>query len=113
MSLVELRESVRRVLGVDMPLGPPTGEGPHVLRRLVGGNNRRAERFHEGRVFLIGDAAHVYAAGGQGLNLGMQDAINLGWKLAAEVRGHAPAGLLDTYDPERQRARRSSHPAVM
>ncbi|MGH3625730.1 MAG: FAD-dependent monooxygenase, partial [Sciscionella sp.] len=106
MSLAELRESIRRVLGVDVPFGPPAGEGPHLPRRLIGGNNRRAERFRDGRVFLVGDAAHVDAAGGQGLNLGMQDAINLGWKLAAEIHGSAPAGLLQTYDPERQRAAR-------
>ncbi|RCV47417.1 FAD-dependent oxidoreductase [Marinitenerispora sediminis] len=104
MSLAELRESARRVLGVDVPLGPPAGDGPHALRRIVGGNNRRAERFRDGRVFLLGDAAHVDNAGGQGLNLGMQDAVNLGWKLAADIRGEAPAGLLDTYDTERRPA---------
>ncbi|MBT2228559.1 FAD-dependent oxidoreductase [Nonomuraea sp. NEAU-A123] len=106
MSLEELRASVRRVLGVDVPLGPPDGEGPHALRRLSGGNTRVAERFADGRVFLIGDAAHVYSAtgGGPGLNLGLQDAINLGWKLAAELRGSAPPGLLDSYDTERRSA---------
>ncbi|GAB3889590.1 FAD-dependent monooxygenase [Kibdelosporangium lantanae] len=63
---------------------------------------RQAERYRTGRVLLAGDAAHIhYPAGGQGLNLGVQDAMNLGWKLAAEVRGHAPAGLLDTYHTER------------
>ncbi|GAA3114063.1 FAD-dependent oxidoreductase [Streptosporangium carneum] len=108
MSLEELRASVRRVLGVEVPLGPPDGEGPHVLRRLTGGNTRVAERFSDGRVFLIGDAAHVYAAtgGGPGLNLGLQDAINLGWKLAAEIRGGAPSGLLDSYETERRLAAR-------
>ncbi|GEL17292.1 FAD-dependent monooxygenase [Pseudonocardia asaccharolytica] len=106
MSLAELRESVGRVLGADVPMGPPTGDGPHALRRLVGGNNRRAERFRDRRVFLVGDAAHVDAAGGQGLNLGLQDALNLGWKLAAQLRGDAPAGLLDSYDSERQLAAR-------
>ncbi|MGP4016124.1 FAD-dependent monooxygenase [Saccharopolyspora sp. 5N708] len=108
MSLDELRASVRRVLGVDVPLGPPEGAGPHVLRRLTGGNTRVAERFARGRVFLIGDAAHVYSAtgGGSGLNLGLQDAINLGWKLAAEIRGGAPAGLLDSYEIERRPAAR-------
>ncbi|MFI7147893.1 FAD-dependent oxidoreductase [Nonomuraea sp. NPDC050022] len=106
MSLEELRASIRRVLGVDVPLGPPNGEGPHALRRLTGGNTRVAERFAHGRVFLIGDAAHVYAAtgGGPGLNLGLQDAINLGWKLAAEIRGSAPPGLLSTYETERRSA---------
>lgn len=106
MSLEELRASIRRVLGVDVPLGPPGGQGPHVLRRLTGGNTRIAERFTRGRVFLIGDAAHVYAAtgGGPGLNLGLQDAANLGWKLAAEIRGSAPPGLLSTYETERRAA---------
>ncbi|MFF0746252.1 FAD-dependent monooxygenase [Streptomyces sp. NPDC004111] len=105
MTLAEMRESVRRVLGTDLPFGPPEGEGPHVLRRLTGGNTRVAERFRDRRVLLVGDAAHVYAAGGgPGLNLGMQDAANLGWKLAATLRGTAPPGLLDTYDTERRRA---------
>jgi hypothetical protein len=54
-------------------------------------------------VFLIGDAAHVHTAiGGPGLNLGMQDVLNLGWKLAAEINGWAPQGLLDTYESERR-----------
>jgi 2-polyprenyl-6-methoxyphenol hydroxylase-like FAD-dependent oxidoreductase len=106
MSLEELRASIRRVLGVDVPLGPPDGQGPHALRRLTGGNTRIAERFAHGRVFLIGDAAHVFAAtaGGPGLNLGLQDASNLGWKLAAEIRGSAPPGLLNTYETERRSA---------
>ncbi|MFG6191636.1 FAD-dependent oxidoreductase [Nonomuraea sp. JJY05] len=108
MSLDELRASIRRVLGVDVPLGPPDGEGPHVLRRLTGGNTRVAERFSDGRVFLIGDAAHVYAAtgGGPGLNLGLQDAVNLGWKLAAVIRGSAPPALLNSYETERWPAAR-------
>ncbi|TDC05861.1 FAD-dependent oxidoreductase [Nonomuraea longispora] len=108
MSLEELRASIRRVLGVDMPLGQPDGQGPHALRRLSGGNTRVAERFADGRVFLVGDAAHVYAAtgGGPGLNLGLQDAVNLGWKLAAEIRGNAPYGLLSSYETERRAAAR-------
>ncbi|WP_063025302.1 FAD-dependent monooxygenase [Nocardia niwae] len=105
MSLDELRASIRRVLGADLPLDPPAGHGPHVLRRLSGGNTRIADRFRDRRVFLIGDAAHIYTAGGgPGLNLGLQDAANLGWKLAAEIRGNAPIGLLDTYDTERRKA---------
>jgi 2-polyprenyl-6-methoxyphenol hydroxylase-like FAD-dependent oxidoreductase len=64
-------------------------------------NIRMAERFRSGRAFLVGDAAHVHSpAGGQGLNTGIQDSCNLGWKLAAVLRG-APAGLLDSYEAER------------
>ncbi|NVI90650.1 FAD-dependent monooxygenase [Actinomadura sp. BRA 177] len=64
-------------------------------------NIRMAERFRDGRVFLAGDAAHVHSpAGGQGLNTGVQDAYNLGWKLAAVINGGPPA-LLDTYEEER------------
>jgi 2-polyprenyl-6-methoxyphenol hydroxylase-like FAD-dependent oxidoreductase len=105
MTLDELRASVRRVLGTDLPLGPPEGDGPHLTRRLHGRNTRLADRFRDGRVLLVGDAAHVHSAiGGPGLNLGMQDAIGLGWKLAAEIRGWAPPGLLDTYEAERRPA---------
>ncbi|MGW5442491.1 FAD-dependent monooxygenase [Streptomyces asiaticus] len=106
-SLDELRASARRVLGADIALSPPTGPGPHLMRRLFGGNTRIAERYRAGRVLLLGDAAHVHSAiGGPGLNLGLQDAVNLGWKLAAEVRGHAAEGLLDTYESERHPAAR-------
>ncbi|WP_455713630.1 FAD-dependent monooxygenase [Streptomyces tubercidicus] len=64
--------------------------------------SRQAERYADGRVLLAGDAAHIHApAVGQGLNLGMQDAFNLGWKLAAVARGRAPAELLATYHTER------------
>ncbi|MEV6620794.1 FAD-dependent monooxygenase [Amycolatopsis sp. NPDC051106] len=63
---------------------------------------RQLERYRHGRVLFAGDAAHVHLpVGGQGLNLGLQDAVNLGWKLAATVRGTAPDGLLDTYHDER------------
>ncbi|MFF2194983.1 FAD-dependent monooxygenase [Streptomyces sp. NPDC058157] len=62
-----------------------------------------ADRFREGRVFLAGDAAHVHSpAGGQGLNTSVQDAYNLGWKLAAVLSGAAPEGLLGTYEEERR-----------
>jgi 2-polyprenyl-6-methoxyphenol hydroxylase-like FAD-dependent oxidoreductase len=107
MTLAEMASSVERVLGVGLPLGPPDGPGPHVLRRVTGGNTRVAERFRDGRVFLIGDAAHVYTSGGgPGLNLGLQDAANLGWKLAAALHGTAAPGLLDSYDTERRQAAR-------
>ncbi|MEV0092006.1 FAD-dependent monooxygenase [Streptomyces sp. NPDC050738] len=62
-----------------------------------------ADRFREGRVFLAGDAAHVHSpAGGQGLNTSIQDAYNLGWKLARVLKDGAPAALLDTYEAERR-----------
>jgi hypothetical protein len=63
---------------------------------------RQAESYRSGRVLLAGDAAHIHAPlGGQGLNVGVQDAVNLGWKLAQVVNGTSPASLLDTYHAER------------
>jgi 2-polyprenyl-6-methoxyphenol hydroxylase-like FAD-dependent oxidoreductase len=98
MSLAELGESIRRVLGVELPLGEP--------RRLSRYRHhaRQAERYRAGRVFLAGDAAHVLPATGIARSVGMLDAVNLGWKLAAAVRGDAPEGLLDTYELERHHA---------
>jgi 2-polyprenyl-6-methoxyphenol hydroxylase-like FAD-dependent oxidoreductase len=62
-----------------------------------------AERFQRGRVFIAGDAAHLFTpAGGLGYNTAVEDAVNLGWKLASVIRGQASAGLLDTYEAERQ-----------
>ncbi|WP_099037055.1 FAD-dependent monooxygenase [Mycobacterium neglectum] len=102
MTLEELRDSVRRLIGVDVPIEAPTSPGVHALRRLDGTNSRQADTYREGRVLLLGDAAHVHSPmGGPGLNLGMQDAVNLGWKLAAVVNGRVPDGLLDTYESER------------
>jgi 2-polyprenyl-6-methoxyphenol hydroxylase-like FAD-dependent oxidoreductase len=103
MTIDELRESARRVLGADVPISEPDYPGPNALRRMHGRNTRIADSYRAGRVFLIGDAAHVHSAmGGPGLNLGMQDAANLAWKLAAAVQGWAPEGLLDTYESERR-----------
>ncbi|WP_448098035.1 FAD-dependent monooxygenase [Luteibacter yeojuensis] len=66
-------------------------------------HHRVADRFRDGRVFLMGDAGHVHSpAGGQGMNTGILDAINLAWKLAAVIHGQAPDALLDTYATERQ-----------
>jgi hypothetical protein len=63
---------------------------------------RQATTYRNGRVLLAGDAAHIHAPlGGQGLNLGLGDAMNLGWKLAATIQGNAPEGLLDSYYTER------------
>jgi 2-polyprenyl-6-methoxyphenol hydroxylase-like FAD-dependent oxidoreductase len=102
MTLDELRSSVRRMIGVDVPVDAPKQSGAHALRRLDGINSRQAERYRAGRVLLVGDAAHVHSPmGGPGLNLGMQDAVNLGWKLAGVVNGWAPTDLLDTYESER------------
>jgi 2-polyprenyl-6-methoxyphenol hydroxylase-like FAD-dependent oxidoreductase len=64
--------------------------------------SKQATTYRQGRVLLAGDAAHIHSPlGGQGLNLGIGDAMNLGWKLAATIRGDAPAGLLDSYSTER------------
>ncbi|WP_410671090.1 FAD-dependent monooxygenase [Amycolatopsis sp. cmx-4-68] len=94
-TLGEFRDAVRRVLGADLPLGEPLW-----LSRTVS-SARLAERYRAGRVLLAGDAAHVFPAGGSSLNVGLLDAVNLGWKLAAVVRGEADGSLLDTYHAER------------
>jgi 2-polyprenyl-6-methoxyphenol hydroxylase-like FAD-dependent oxidoreductase len=65
-------------------------------------HHRVAEQFRKGRVFVVGDAAHIHSpVGGQGMNTGIGDAVNLAWKLAAVLRGRATAALLDTFEPER------------
>ena len=98
MPMEEFRAAVQRVLGGDLPMGVPRDGAPSALHRgTTGANSRIAERYRNGRVLLVGDAAHVQSGvGGPGLNLGLQDAINLGWKLAVEVRGDAPPGLLES-----------------
>lgn len=102
MTFAELSAAAHRVLGVELPMRPPTGPGPHALRRIAGQNTRLVENYRVDNVLLLGDAAHVHSGmGGPGLNLGLQDAVNLGWKLAAVVKGSAPEGLLDTYQSER------------
>ncbi|GAA3222321.1 rifampin monooxygenase [Pseudonocardia petroleophila] len=95
-TIEEVRERLRAVAGTDFGV-----HSPRWLSRF-GDATRLAERYRTGRVLLAGDAAHVHPpVGGQGLNLGIQDAFNLGWKLAAEVNGWAPEGLLDSYHSER------------
>ncbi|WP_432947378.1 rifampin monooxygenase [Kribbella sp. CA-253562] len=82
-----------------------TDFGVHSPRWLsrFGDSTRLADRYRVGRVLLAGDAAHIHPPmGGQGLGLGVQDAFNLGWKLAAELAGWAPDGLLDSYELERR-----------
>jgi 2-polyprenyl-6-methoxyphenol hydroxylase-like FAD-dependent oxidoreductase len=65
-------------------------------------HHRVAERFRKGRAFLLGDAAHIHSpVGGQGMNTGIGDAVNLAWKLAAVLHGRAPESLLESYEPER------------
>ncbi|MBV9857175.1 MAG: FAD-dependent monooxygenase [Streptosporangiaceae bacterium] len=97
-TFAELRASTLRLAGTDFGMREPPGAW---LSR-VGNAARQADRYRAGRVLLAGDAAHIhYPAGGQGLNLGLQDATNLAWKLAAEIRGWAPPGLLDSYHAER------------
>jgi 2-polyprenyl-6-methoxyphenol hydroxylase-like FAD-dependent oxidoreductase len=105
MSLAELEASAKRVLGADVPLRPISPDGPLDLRRFCGINSRIASRYQVGRVILVGDAAHVHSPmGGPGLNLGLQDAVNLGWKLGAVVRGRVEPTLLATYEAERRPA---------
>ncbi|MGW7003387.1 rifampin monooxygenase [Streptomyces sp. NPDC054933] len=95
-TLEEVKQRLRVFAGTDFGV-----HSPRWLSRF-GDATRLAERYRVGRVLLAGDAAHVHPPlGGQGLNLGVQDAFNLGWKLAAEVAGWAPEGLLDSYHIER------------
>ncbi|MGY4711512.1 FAD-dependent monooxygenase [Mycolicibacterium sp. CBM1] len=102
LTVEEVRDSVRRILATDVEVSAPSGPGPYALRRMAGQNTRQADRYRVGNVLMLGDAAHVHPPiGGPGLNLGLQDAMNLGWKLAAEVKGWAPEGLLDSYHDER------------
>lgn len=96
ITAAELEAGVRAVSGIDV-----TVEEILSATRFTD-NARQATTYRQGRVLLAGDAAHVHSPfGGQGLNLGIGDAMNLGWKLAAEIRGRASAGLLDSYTTER------------
>ncbi|MGB8386426.1 FAD-dependent monooxygenase [Mycobacterium sp.] len=105
MSLAELEASAQRVLGAEVPLRPASADTPLDLRRFCGINSRIASRYQLGRVLLVGDAAHVHSPmGGPGLNLGLQDAVNLGWKLAAILHGRVDPALLATYETERRPA---------
>ena len=95
-TLEEFKRQLSAIAGTDFGV-----HSPRWLSRF-GDATRLAERYRVGRVLLAGDAAHIHPPiGGQGLNLGVQDAFNLGWKLAAQVRGWAPETLLDTYEAER------------
>ena len=95
-TLRDLSEALITVYGTDFGIHNPTW-----ISRFTD-MTRQAAAYRAGRVLLAGDSAHVhYPAGGQGLSLGMQDAVNLGWKLAQVVNGTSPESLLDTYQDER------------
>jgi 2-polyprenyl-6-methoxyphenol hydroxylase-like FAD-dependent oxidoreductase len=92
----ELQGSLRRVSGAEVTVTAVKSATRYT------DNARQASTYRLGRVLLAGDAAHVHSPfGGQGLNLGIGDAVNLGWKLAATIQGRAPEALLDTYTGER------------
>ncbi|MBO4258510.1 FAD-dependent monooxygenase [Streptomyces griseorubiginosus] len=92
----EVAAAWKRLTGGDISHGEP------VWVSSFGDATRQVTEYRRGRVLLAGDAAHIHLpAGGQGMNTGIQDAVNLGWKLAAVVQGRAPEGLLDTYHDER------------
>lgn len=99
-TLEDLKAALRRVFGTDFGVHSPTW-----ISRFSDAT-RQAASYRDGRVLLAGDSAHIhFPAGGQGIGLGIQDAVNIGWKLAQVVRGVSPESLLDTYHAER-------HPAV-
>ncbi|GAA3176501.1 hypothetical protein GCM10020255_067980 [Rhodococcus baikonurensis] len=96
-TLDDIKQQLLAIAGTDFGV-----HSPRWLSRF-GDATRLAEHYRRDRIFLAGDAAHIHPPmGGQGLNLGVQDAFNLGWKLAAEINGWAPDGLLDTYESERR-----------
>jgi 2-polyprenyl-6-methoxyphenol hydroxylase-like FAD-dependent oxidoreductase len=96
VSLEQVRELVRRVLGTDY------GMVESSWTSRFHSDERQAPRYRVGRVFLAGDAAHVHSpAGGQGMNTGLQDAANLSWRLVGVLRGWAPPAVLDGYQAER------------
>jgi 2-polyprenyl-6-methoxyphenol hydroxylase-like FAD-dependent oxidoreductase len=98
VTLAELSSAVIRVLGTELPMGEPiwlTRSQPKA---------RLADGYRSCRVFVAGDAAHLFPAGGTALNIGLTDAVNLGWKLGADLHGWASEGLLESYHDERHLA---------
>jgi 2-polyprenyl-6-methoxyphenol hydroxylase-like FAD-dependent oxidoreductase len=97
VTLEELQDGARRIIGPAVLLSDPS------WMSRFGNETRLADRYRKGRVFLAGDAAHIHLpAGGQGMNTGLQDAMNLGWKLAGVLQGRAVGQLLDSYEAERR-----------
>jgi hypothetical protein len=96
ITLARVQELIRRISGTDVTISALQ------LATTWTDRARQATTYRNGRVLLAGDAAHIHSPlGGQGLNLGLGDAMNLGWKLAATIHRQAPAGLLDSYYTER------------
>jgi 2-polyprenyl-6-methoxyphenol hydroxylase-like FAD-dependent oxidoreductase len=96
VTLDEMRDAFSRIAGDDFGMSDMRWSSRFLSER------RQARHYRSGRVFLAGDAAHVHSPlGGQGMNTGLGDAFNLGWKLASAVRGRAPSWLLDSYERER------------
>ncbi|MYN26254.1 FAD-dependent monooxygenase [Duganella levis] len=96
VTLEHLQSVLRRISATDVTIS-----ALHVATTWTD-RARQATSYRNGRILLAGDAAHIHSPlGGQGLNLGLGDAMNLGWKLAATIRGDAPDGLLDSYEAER------------
>ncbi|WP_216906586.1 FAD-dependent monooxygenase [Nocardia noduli] len=95
-SWAEVSGAWQRLTGQDISAGTP------IWTSAFGNAARQVTEYRRGRVLLVGDSAHIHLpAGGQGMNVSVQDAVNLGWKLAAAVRGDAPETLLDSYHSER------------
>ena len=96
IEFTEVADAWKRLTGEDISHATP------VWISSFGDATRQATEYRRGRVLLAGDSAHIHLpAGGQGMNASIQDSVNLGWKLAAEVNGWAPEGLLDSYHTER------------
>ncbi|MBU2705614.1 FAD-dependent monooxygenase [Zooshikella marina] len=97
LTLTELNDSVQGILGKSLGIHHP------IWMSRFRSEQRQAKKYQVGRVFLAGDAAHTHIpSGGQGLQIAIQDAINLGWKLVAVLKDHAPTELLQSYEQERR-----------
>ncbi|GLW53615.1 hypothetical protein Kpho01_16260 [Kitasatospora phosalacinea] len=98
MTVAELQGSLRRVLGAEIPVREAVRLSRFTFKA------RHAEQYRSGRILLAGDAAHLFPATGVAISAGMLDAVDLAWKLAADLHGRAPDGLLDSYQDERRSA---------